>query len=520
MGLKMSSQNRIVLLLITLLFLSQSCGIFDESEDRGTLSIVIEIDENTTAGMETFSKVFPEIQDFDRVHCTVTKGGSTVWDNDLTLNGEYFTADITLEEGSGYSVKVDCFENSQLTYTGSQSGISIMGDRTTTVTITLAILSPTDLIATVVSASQIDLSWSDNSVNEEGFVIERKLGTSTAFSPIDTSMVNTTFYQDMGLSTSSEYYYRVYAFDSLTNSAHSNTVSATTLSQYLDIVGSIDTPGDANCVEVYGSYAYIADGSSGLRIFDVSNPESPNEVGFCSTAGNALGLALSGYYVYMACDLMGFRVINVSNLSNPHEVAHCDISGFARAVAVSANSAYVATYSSGLASVWIYNPTNPYVNYNNSTEGNALDLALSGDYVYVAESSVGLGIYSILYLGERGHCYFSGEARGVTIFGSYAYVADGSSGLRIVDVSDEYNPFEVGQCDTPGEANDVAVSGSCAYIADGDMGLRVIDISHPGNLVETGYCDTPGDALGIVVFGDYVYVADGEAGLQIIYIGE
>jgi hypothetical protein len=34
-----------------------------------------------------------------------------------------------------------------------------------------------------------------------------------------------------------------------------------------------------------GPYAYVADGSEGLRVIDVSNPSSPREVGFYDTPG-------------------------------------------------------------------------------------------------------------------------------------------------------------------------------------------------------------------------------------------
>ena len=41
------------------------------------------------------------------------------------------------------------------------------------------------------------------------------------------------------------------------------------------LVGSCDTPGSADGVAVAGNYAYVADMLSGLRIIDVTNPQSP-----------------------------------------------------------------------------------------------------------------------------------------------------------------------------------------------------------------------------------------------------
>ncbi|MBI4726783.1 hypothetical protein HY768_06115 [candidate division TA06 bacterium] len=45
-------------------------------------------------------------------------------------------------------------------------------------------------------------------------------------------------------------------------------------------VGYYDTPGYARGVAVSGSYAYVADGDSGLRIIDISDPSSPTEIGY------------------------------------------------------------------------------------------------------------------------------------------------------------------------------------------------------------------------------------------------
>ena len=44
---------------------------------------------------------------------------------------------------------------------------------------TIVPIAPSNLTGSVVSSSQINLSWTDNSTNETGFNIERKTGTGT-----------------------------------------------------------------------------------------------------------------------------------------------------------------------------------------------------------------------------------------------------------------------------------------------------------------------------------------------------
>ena len=72
--------------------------------------------------------------------------------------------------------------------------------------------APTDLSATAVSRSQINLVWADNATDEDGFAIERS-ADGRRFSQIDVVGADTTGYFDTGLRANRTYYYRVRAFN-------------------------------------------------------------------------------------------------------------------------------------------------------------------------------------------------------------------------------------------------------------------------------------------------------------------
>lgn len=90
------------------------------------------------------------------------------------------------------------------------------------------VAAPTGLVATLTTANQVDLAWTDNAFNETGYVVERSddLGvTWTAVAPVG---ADATSYSDTTVGPVTIYWYRVYATDGVTNSASSNTLKLTT----------------------------------------------------------------------------------------------------------------------------------------------------------------------------------------------------------------------------------------------------------------------------------------------------
>ncbi|MCG3111308.1 MAG: fibronectin type III domain-containing protein [Candidatus Manganitrophus sp. SB1] len=98
---------------------------------------------------------------------------------------------------------------------------------------TQAPAAPSNLIASVASATQIDLSWifSIDNVGTNGYWIERCEGTGcTNFSRINTSLTTDTNFSDTGLASGIVYRYRVQAEDAAGNlSPFSNIATASTL---------------------------------------------------------------------------------------------------------------------------------------------------------------------------------------------------------------------------------------------------------------------------------------------------
>lgn len=86
--------------------------------------------------------------------------------------------------------------------------------------------TPGSLSANVLSSSEINLSWTDNSSNEDGFRIERR-PTGGSYAEVSTVAANITSYSDTGLTDGTLYEYQITAFNSA-GSSTAITASATT----------------------------------------------------------------------------------------------------------------------------------------------------------------------------------------------------------------------------------------------------------------------------------------------------
>ncbi len=88
-------------------------------------------------------------------------------------------------------------------------------------------VAPTGLAAAVASATQINLSWTDNSADEAGFKVERSTD-GVSFTQIGTTAAGVRTYSATGLVASTAYTFRVRAYNANGDSAYSNTATATT----------------------------------------------------------------------------------------------------------------------------------------------------------------------------------------------------------------------------------------------------------------------------------------------------
>jgi len=88
---------------------------------------------------------------------------------------------------------------------------------------------PGDLTATSSVENEVELNWTDNSDNEDGFIIEKETPGIEAYATIDTVSTNVTMYTDVTVLDGVKYNYRVKAYNAFTESGYTNSVQAVTI---------------------------------------------------------------------------------------------------------------------------------------------------------------------------------------------------------------------------------------------------------------------------------------------------
>jgi len=74
-------------------------------------------------------------------------------------------------------------------------------------------------------------------------------------------------------------------------------------------LGNYDTPDYAYSVFIKDTFAYIADGTYGIRAVNVKNPSSPAEVCFYNSGGTAEKTFVNTHNIYIAYGLSGLKIL-------------------------------------------------------------------------------------------------------------------------------------------------------------------------------------------------------------------
>lgn len=244
---------------------------------------------------------------------------------------------------------------------------------------------------------------------------------------------------------------------------------------------------------IHNDIAFISGGGQGVHRIDLIHPQGLTAgLGLdIPTPGIAYDVVVDNVFAYVADGSSGLSIIDVSSAKTA-VVANFAMSGTAEGVFVTADYVFVAN---GMG-LWV-KPKSPLDNSTPSIAdsfGYSIDVYVNGNYAYVlnsgnsASTSTGFEIFQVTPQAEGspsltpvGTYLSPGIAKDIYVSENYAYVADYTDGLQIIDVADPSNPALVGNYNTPGYTQAVHVVGNYAYLGVSGAGPVIVDVTDPTN---------------------------------------
>ena len=177
---------------------------------------------------------------------------------------------------------------------------SLSNQASATTTQTSPPTAPTELGATA-STNAVNLSWTDNSGNEAGFRISRKTGATGSWAVVGTVGQNVRSVHNVGLPSGVTYSYRVTAYNTAGESAATNEVTVTTLSN-IPVAPTTLTATVVSTSQINLQWVDTSSNESGFRIsrktavaeaWTMVGTVGPNETSFQNT-----GLTAGSTYFY------------------------------------------------------------------------------------------------------------------------------------------------------------------------------------------------------------------------------
>jgi hypothetical protein len=303
---------------------------------------------------------------------------------------------------------------------------------------------------------------------------------------------------------------------------------------------------DANCIQLRGEYLYVAEGSKGMRAYDVASVANK---GFSERIITAPFSSL-GQDTYIASTDATCVVLPTNQPINPPRNAGLnqalDFSKNYASLMRGANEeevmhpiynyAYVTDAAEGMIVVNVntlqdQEPRNNFFsraltwNENGILKG-ARNIAIAGTRFYVVADAgiVELDMNDPLHPRLVTVTPIRDPRSAVAQF-RYLFVTDGA-GLDVIDITNPDRPAIVPTGHVPlNDAHHVFVARTYAYVADGRDGLAIIDVEKPDHpVVEQMYTangqlnDARDVVIGATNASSFAYVADGVNGLKVIQL--
>jgi hypothetical protein len=172
-------------------------------------------------------------------------------------------------------------------------------------------------------------------------------------------------------------------------------------------------------------------------IYDPSSGGGPNPFSYfyqIDMPADAYGVCADSAYAYVACGSSGIRIVSIADIYNPIVISELAIGGTALSVDVKDSTLYVAADRAGLFAINLGSDRlNPTIVHQVNTVGRTKDLQIVGNYAFLADANGGLKVVDIS-VPAACHVvatYVTPYAYGVWADSDHVFICDRDYGLLI-----------------------------------------------------------------------------------------
>lgn len=273
--------------------------------------------------------------------------------------------------------------------------------------------------------------------------------------------------------------------------------------------------------------AYLANGSRGLRVWDLTDPAAPVARAVYPTQGIALSVMVQGGLVYLVdCD-DGLQILMVGDSAPLTRLGAFTPLGAPDRLVVAGDYAYVASgFASNLHQIAITDTTQLHTAATHLTASTLYGLALANNALYVVLED-GLQVIDLTTPGQPvlGQHYPLTDAAlpppwHIAVQGAYAYLGDTQGNGWLLDLTAPVQPIGPPTYPALGNVGAMSLADAYAYVPDQGVGVRIFAVGATGALTPVALYPTSATINQTAVAAGYLYLAAGRSGLFIIDVHE
>jgi hypothetical protein len=382
---------------------------------------------------------------------------------------------------------------------------------------------PSGVVVDGFNRDTVRINWALAPGNNDGFILEDSLDGAAGWSVTDTitDAAAREYYVE-----SPRYiarYFRVRSYNQYGVSNYSNVDSATPFCivaavacsyagvVLLDVtdptnpalIGTADTPGQAQRVAFEAERAYVADSYSGVSVLKVNSPRSPSLLSSFQTEERAYGITVTNQIGFIADGDSGLTIVDFTNAQSPSKLSKYSLRpGLAQSLFKSGNYIFITAQSRGVVRFDVSNVRSPVLRHESSSASSSQGLCpgSNNSNVFVADFGAGFRVLRGSDLNPVGVIDFQATPTDVVSFdGNIAYTANGNRSISVINATSPQNPQVVTTIGMPDDVWGIGVTRGHLFICADSQGLIMMSLDDPLAPSRVGGYVTPGPAKGVTI---------------------